>query len=421
MDTVIFHTMVAPHVQQDALALLESGHLVRFHTSVVDDPRQLWQRWLTRGGKLIGTELEREFSKRRLDPALAPYTETSSWRELLRVAAARLDSSRRLGDAVWEMTEIGFDKAVARKVKRERPAAVLGYEHSSLHTFEAAASYGAKRIYVVPAPHASVVQSMLRDEVQKYPALQDPFQRYIAPKEARRATRRRREWELANLVITASKFTRHSYAESGHDTSNVVVIPLGAPPPVEPNTATAGGSQLTGKLRVLWAGTFGLRKGAHHLLEAWRRAKWGGQAVLDVYGSVTLPREFLGDLGEDIRFHGPVPRIELMQSYESSDVLVFPTLCDGFGMVATEAWSRGLPVITTDRAGVADLIKPDQNGWICRPADPDDLAIALRRCLNERPQLRAMRGPSRETATGWQWSDYRLKLGQAVANLESPR
>ena len=45
---------------------------------------------------------------------------------------------------------------------------------------------------------------------------------------------------------------------------------------------------------------------------------------------------------------GSVPQPELFGAFEEADVLVFPTLADGFGMVVTEAFSRGLPVIATN-------------------------------------------------------------------------
>ena len=88
-------------------------------------------------------------------------------------------------------------------------------------------------------------------------------------------------------------------------------------------------------------------------------------------------------------------------------VLIFPTLCDGFGMVATEAWSRGLPVITTDRAGAADLLVPHRNGLLIPAGDPAAIVGCIEWCLTHRAELRAMREAALATAAGWQWSDYR--------------
>ena len=95
-------------------------------------------------------------------------------------------------------------------------------------------------------------------------------------------------------------------------------------------------------------------------------------------------------------------------------MLVFPTLSDGFGMVVTEAMAHGLPVITTDKAGAADLVSPD-NGLIVPAADPRALADALQWCLDNRERLHAMRFHALDTARRRQWPDYRRDL---IAALE---
>ncbi len=78
--------------------------------------------------------------------------------------------------------------------------------------------------------------------------------------------------------------------------------------------------------------------------------------------------------------------------------LIFPTLCDGFGMVATEAWSQGTPVITTMRAGASDLLRDGENGLLVEAASADDIERALQRCLDNPKLLSSMRESSLATA-----------------------
>ena len=102
------------------------------------------------------------------------------------------------------------------------------------------------------------------------------------------------------------------------------------------------------------------------------------------------------------------------RSLRSADVLVFPTLSDGFGMVVAEAMAHGLPVITTDQAGAADLVSPD-NGLIVPAADAQALAHALQWCLDNRDRLHTMRFHAFETARRRQWPHFRHDL---IAALE---
>ena len=84
-------------------------------------------------------------------------------------------------------------------------------------------------------------------------------------------------------------------------------------------------------------------------------------------------------------------------------------------MVATEAWSRGLPVITTDHAGASDLLKTGENGLLIKARDGDAISSVIEWCLSHRTELRAMREASRATAARWQWSDYRRALAAALS------
>ena len=157
--------------------------------------------------------------------------------------------------------------------------------------------------------------------------------------------------------------------------------------------------------------------------EAWRRGGLGRHARLRVFGAIALPERVTHPLPDGVEFRGSIPRAELMEHYRASDALIFPTLCDGFGMVATEAWSRGLPVLTTDCAGASDLLRHQQNGLLLRAGDADAILSTIEWCLAHRAELRAMREAALATAAQWQWPDYRRRLAEVLRDggLFSPR
>lgn len=416
MSILLFHTMTAPHVQQAARALHEAGLLHRYVTGLREKPGALTQRAARAISKLAGYDLGAQLRKRAITEVPLDLVEDHPLGELLRLLSGRLDRSGRISDLVWERTETGFDRIVARRLDRNIRA-VYGYEYSARHTFARARQLGIATIYETPAPEPRFVQNILDREVARFPELQTPFYYHTAARETRRIAYRREEWDLADAVIANSRFTRDSFARDGRDVSKVRVVPLGAPVPIERAQAIAGGSADHEPLRFLWAGTFGIRKGAHYLLEAWREAKLGDRAHLDVFGSQGLPQRLVSPAPAGITFHAPVSRPVLMQHYRRSDLLLFPTLCDGFGMVATEAWSQGLPVLTTSHAGAADLLQPGENGLIVSPADSRALVVQLQWCLSHRRELRRMRAAAHATAAGWQWTDYRRTLAATIQSV----
>ncbi len=405
MSVLLFHPSVANFVQQVARSLHEAGQLSRFITTVRDDPRSWHQRAACLAGRMAGRDLAAQFRRRAITEIPLAKIEAHPWRELLRLAAGSIDRDGRLTDFVWHRSETGFDRLVARKLT---PAlsGVYGYEYSSLATFRRAREIGVPVAYDVPAPEPRFVHALLEAEMEKFPELRTTYYRYTAAREEERIARRRAEWAAATVILVNSHFTRNSYARAGLDCSRVHVATLGSPPPIERDTAFAPLPAMD-KLTLLWAGTFSIRKGAHYLLDAWRAGRLGRHARLEIFGSIALPDRVMRPLPEGVTLHGSIPRDELLRHYRSAEALVFPTLCDGFGLVVMEAWSRGVPVITTDRAGAADLLKPGGNGLLIRPADPAAIVSAVEWCLEHRAELGAMREAALATAAAWQWSDYR--------------
>jgi glycosyltransferase involved in cell wall biosynthesis len=411
MKLVLAHPGVGPFVQQTARALFEADLLESYWTTFADQPEAWWRRMLVRMMSAAGIDLEREFQRRAVNEVPAGLLRlVPSW-EIIRSLLSRVRADPRLVDAVWEREVTSFDRRVARGALSQ-VSGIYGYEFSALASFQEAAGRGLARIYEVPSPEHGFVQDLIHREIEQFPELDDGKRAYFWARRSRRIERLRQEWALAEIVIANSTFTRDSYAAAGLDISKVRVIPLGAPSPCRADFEEERGDR--DPLRVLWAGTFGIHKGAHYLLSAWRKLAPGQKAVLQIFGASNLPRRVTAELISSIEFFPTIPRAALFERYRAADVLVFPTLCDGFGMVVTEALAHGLPVITTSRAGAADLVRHGENGLIVPAGNAQALAEALEWCLAHRRELKAMRQAALETAERWQWCDFRKALIQNV-------
>jgi glycosyltransferase involved in cell wall biosynthesis len=125
----------------------------------------------------------------------------------------------------------------------------------------------------------------------------------------------------------------------------------------------------------LWAG-----KGLTYLLDA-----FGGLQARDV-GEVSLLLVGDGSDEDELRAKARAKGLRnivfcgfqgddvLSRLYAASDVFVFPTLGDPFGMVVLEAMACGLPVIATTAAGeIAERVAEGVNGFLVAPASSDQL------------------------------------------------
>ena len=81
-------------------------------------------------------------------------------------------------------------------------------------------------------------------------------------------------------------------------------------------------------------------------------------------------------LGQRVLFLGATA--EVPPYYGAADALVLPTLYDPFPNVALEAMASGLPVITSLKSGVAELIVNGRNGYVCDALDVPALTTQLR-------------------------------------------
>jgi len=411
------HPGPAPFVQQVGRALYEAGMLLRFATTFVDRPDALWRNVLCRMADLTGQDLKRQLRRRAITEFPLEKVVSKPGAEILRTLASRWDKDGRLTDCIWEWAEKRFDQWVAGHALQNADV-VYGYEHACLNTFQSAQRRGILRVYEVPAPHHAFVKDIFEQEFAKYPELRTPYYEHLHKHQEQRTARCMQEWELADLVIVNSELTRRSFASNGADIDKVRVLPLGAPP--IRGIGKNGGTATSEPIRFLWAGTFSMRKGAHYVLQAWERLRPGRAARLDIVGAVRLPASMLQRVPESVQFFNSVPRDELFELYHRADALVFPTLCDGFGMVVTEALAQGLPVITTACAGASDLIKQHVNGLIIPSAEVDGLTTALDWCIDNRQALKSMRIAAIDTAAHWQWADFRQALVQnLVAGLNT--
>lgn len=89
-------------------------------------------------------------------------------------------------------------------------------------------------------------------------------------------------------------------------------------------------------------------------------------------------------------YHGPRYGEEKWSAIVSSDVLVFPTYNEAFGIVAIEAMAMGIPVIAYKEGGLPEVIKPGINGVLVDKGDLDGLYAALVRFQQNPDEMQAL-------------------------------
>jgi glycosyltransferase involved in cell wall biosynthesis len=95
-------------------------------------------------------------------------------------------------------------------------------------------------------------------------------------------------------------------------------------------------------------------------------------------------------LGERVAFLGAVSPARLAALYTGADLLVLPTFSETTSLVAFEAMACGTPVLSTRVAGLPELVRDWQTGFLVKPGDVGQLAIAMRFLTADRKKLARM-------------------------------
>ncbi len=161
---------------------------------------------------------------------------------------------------------------------------------------------------------------------------------------------------------------------------------------------------------VLFVGRMVQEKGAQVLIEAlprvlsvWPKARF----VLVGGGWTSHLSSMAAALGvrSHVHFPGFVSEEDLRRLYAVSDVAVFPSLYEPFGIVALEAMATGVPVVTSDVGGFKEVVRHDKTGLHTWANNADSLAWGILEVLQKpaEAQRRARRALQEvKNGSGWE-------------------
>src|SRR3954466_9396111 len=187
------------------------------------------------------------------------------------------------------------------------------------------------------------------------------------------ARRKLNHLNLRLAVSEAGAWTgRRFYGGHYRVVPNGVVLPPGGAP--APRRRAAGEP-----LRIVFVGQAVERKGLPLLLRAFEALRTQVPAELTVIG---VTRSELAPLlveGEGVTALGRVEDARKTEALAAADLLCAPSLGgESFGMVLTEAFAAGTPVVASDIAGYRGVVRDGEDGVLVPRGEPTALAEALR-------------------------------------------
>ncbi len=167
---------------------------------------------------------------------------------------------------------------------------------------------------------------------------------------------------------------------------------------------------------ILYTGTLEPRKNVGGLVEAWLALRnqdagapplvlaggygWRSKRLVKRIESIQAALADQGDRGA-LRLLGRVERPRLLRLFRGATLFAYPSFYEGFGLPVAEAMASGVPVVTSDRSSLPEVV--GDAGLTVRAEDPSAIAGALRRLLSEPGHAAELAARGLERARSFRW------------------
>jgi len=175
---------------------------------------------------------------------------------------------------------------------------------------------------------------------------------------------------------------------------------------------------------LLYVGRLHPAKGVRYLVKAMDIIKnyYGDNVKLIIVGDgeqrdylLRLTRKL--NLENYIIFVGEVPHRNIPIYLKAADVLILPSLREGFPLIILEAMTAGLPIIATRVGGVPEIIKDYENGFVVGPMSPHQIAEKCLLLLKDEKLRKKISKNNIEKAKEFSWEKVTQNLERLYLTL----
>lgn len=294
----------------------------------------------------------------------------------------------------------------ARKTKSN----LLLYTPYAWEAFVASYKHNPWKILFEFHPHPEVEVPLLTQDLKRFPFVQESYSEQIGahlPEELQ--VRVKDCWRHADIILCASSFTKQTLIAAGAEPNSCKVIPYGIDLPILPLQELKLDS--LDSFQALFVGSGCQRKGLHHLLYAWQKARLPKESLLTLVCRYLDPgMESIVSQTPQVRLIRGIDAAYLRHLYQNSSLFVMPSLTEGFGQVFLEALSYGCPVLGTSNTCLPDLGKEEDGIFLTEVGNLDHLISQLELLANLLPGNSEIRKNARSCAEHFPWKNFRDAL-----------
>lgn len=329
----------------------------------------------------------------------------------------RVDKSKHIAEWYRKTLSVHFQKKVARYIIKNDVDIVISYDCNSKVLYEILRKEAPNVIRIMDnaAPCRNYLYKTYR-EGDKFSGefRKTYYEDFMKSKEI--AEKYSEEVQLADLHIVASSFAANALRYNGINDAQILIVPYGVNQEFFVPDGSSKKSTAKDILKVLFVGEINQRKGIYQVLEAAKYFAGKDVEFTLVGGGKEVKEELYSEYEQYVNFRGVMIPEELSKVYEESDIFIFPTQGDGFGLVILEALSAGLPVISSTMCAGADIIVNGYNGFLIDAYSKEALIDRIGWFNNHRSELPKLSMNARNSVKQYTWDNYERNLVIGLAD-----
>lgn len=326
--------------------------------------------------------------------------------EFLRVLLQRLDISR------FSRTEKNLasnyqaykilDKRVAKKIPKlkDKISGVFCTEDCALETFKEAKKYGLKCYYELPIGYWREGKKIQQEESKIKPEYASTMP--LIKDSLKKLKQKDKELELADVIFVPSSFVKETLKDV-KTKAKIIINPFGVEKTKNKKTINK-----KGKLKLIYVGSITQRKGISYLFDAMKKLE--NKAKLTVIGLKNNKNKRVNEELSKHRYIPSLPNKKIIEEMRKHDLLVFPSLFEGFGLVILEAMSQGLPVISTKNTAAREIIEDGKDGFIVPIRSSTEIVKKINKIYKDRKKLEKMSLAAQRKSEKFTWEKYGSKI-----------
>jgi glycosyltransferase involved in cell wall biosynthesis len=280
------------------------------------------------------------------------------------------------------------DRIVARRI--EKLAGQIDIIHTwplgALETLKTAARLGIPTVLERPNAHTGFAMEIVQEECDRLGITLPPNHEHALNREKLR--REEEEYRLATRLLCPSEFVVKTFVDKGFAKQQLARHIYG----YDEKTYYPGNElrKPSSGLTMLFVGVCAVRKGVHFALEAWLRSPASKDGTFLIAGEF-LPayQEKLGQMLSHPSVKVLGHRTDVPELMRKSDILVLPSIEEGFGLVVTEAMGSGCVPLASEAC--TEICSHMKTGLMHRVGDVGALTQHITMLHEDRALLEKLR------------------------------